>query len=216
MAELAGQGFVPGQPRASCGRGLDRRVARDGTSFGRGFRSSVRHAPACGHSPIVARCRNAWRRPPAVRGRTATPQSRAGSTTCQRAGPGSDPVRSSCWRWIGPTTDPTGARPLRILRRWTERSRACSAAARCVPGFQPRDLAHEQPDDQRLRLVDHDLPARSTFAHFRHSAKSSAVCKPRRALSWCSQECCQYRWTIGMNRRNIAKYRYTPPNAAIP
>ena len=178
MAELAGQGSVPGPPRASCGRGFDGRGARDGTSFGPGFRSLARCAPPCALSPIVVRCRNAWRRPPVVRGRTATTQSRAGSTTCQRAGPGSDPVRSSCWRWIGPTTDPTGARPLRILRRWRVRYPARRAAARCA-WFQPRDVAHEQPDDQRLRLVDHDLPARSTlFSHFRHLSQFRSLQNP--------------------------------------
>ena len=52
-----------------------------------------------------------------------------------------------------------------------------------VPGLQPRDIAYEQPDDQRLRLVDHDLPTRSTFlSHFSHLTSRSRSLNPQSAL----------------------------------
>ena len=156
MAEPAARGFVPGQLRASSRRGLDR-FARDETASDQGSRSSARRAPACGLWPIVLRRGNARPRPPATRALTATTQSRVEATTSQRAAPGSDPARSSCWKGIGPTTDPIGALPLRTLRRWHEGSPARNAAARrawiSVPRHRGRKARSPEVAVRRIRYT---------------------------------------------------------------
>lgn len=51
-----------------------------------------------------------------------------------------------------------------------------------VPGFQPRNIAHEQPYDQGRRLVDPDLPTRQlTFRPSAHWAAPGMEAEPR---SW--------------------------------